>query len=72
MTPMSNQLSVFSDLSNTLVPILDMVSKLLDSFVMGNELTAKGNVLAGSITDIVRSIADFSNYLPILLGNFVV
>jgi len=72
MIPMANYLSTFSDLSNTLVPILALVSKFLDYFVVGNELTAKGNVLAGSITDIVRSIADFSNYLPILLGNFVV
>ena len=71
MNPMSNQLSVLSDLSSTLVPILAMVSKLLDYFAVGNELTAKGNVLAASITDIVRSIADLSNYLPVFLGNFM-
>jgi len=48
-----------------------MVSKLLDYFAVGNELTANGNVLAASITDIVRSIADLSNYLPVFLGNFM-
>jgi hypothetical protein len=68
---MSNQLSVLSNLSDTLVPILAMVSKLLDYFVVGNELTARGNVLAASITDIVRSIAEFSSQLPVLLGNHV-
>ena len=68
---MVNQLSAFSDLSNTLVPILVMVSKLLDYFVMGNELTTRGNILAGSITDIMRSIANFTNYLPVLLGNSI-
>jgi hypothetical protein len=71
MTPMSNELSVFSDLSNTLAPILAMVSKLLDYFVVGNELSVRGDLLAGSITDIARSIAEFSSYLPVLLGNYV-
>lgn len=68
---MPNQLSVFSDLSSTLAPILAMVSKFLDYFVVGDELTGKGNVLAASITDIVRGIAELSTHLPVILGNHV-
>jgi hypothetical protein len=65
-------LSAFSDLSTALILILAMVSHFLDYFVAANELTARGNIIAGSITDIVRSFADLTKYLPILLGNFVI
>jgi len=49
--------------------ILVLISKVLDYFVAGNELTRNGNFIAGSITDIVRSVADFSTHLDVLLGN---
>jgi hypothetical protein len=56
-----------SILSDTLAPVLSIWSHVLNYFVAGNELTVQGNVLAGSITDIVRGIADFSSYLYLLL-----
>jgi hypothetical protein len=60
-----------SILSETLARILEMFSYILDYFVAGNQLTGRGNVIAASITDIARSIAEFSTYLHVLLGNHV-
>jgi hypothetical protein len=65
---MGNQTSILSD---AVAPILAMLSHILDYFVAGNELTARGNFIAGSLTDIARSIAEFSTHLPVLLGNHV-
>jgi len=64
-------LSTVSTISDTVILILAMASHFLDYFVEDNELTAGGNVIAGSITDVVRSIAHFTNYLPDFLGNVV-
>jgi hypothetical protein len=58
-----------SILSDTLTPILAIISYVLDYFVAGNQLTERGNFIAGSLTDIVQSIAEFSTHLDVLLGN---
>jgi hypothetical protein len=65
---MGNQTSLLSD---TMAQILGMLSHMLNYFVAGNELTARGNMIAASITDIARSIAELSTHLNVLLGNHV-
>lgn len=65
---MGNQISILSD---TVVPILALLSHFLDYFVAGNDLNGRGNVIAASITDIARSIAELSTHFYVLLGNHV-
>lgn len=65
---MGSEISILSD---TVAPILAMLSHILDYFVAGNELTARGNFIAGSLTDIARGIAELSTHLYVLLGNHV-
>jgi len=65
---MGNGIAILSD---TLSPVLSMYSHLLDFFVAGNQLTGRGNFIAGSLTDIARSIAVLSTHLFVLLGNHV-
>jgi hypothetical protein len=60
-----------SILSDVLGQVMGLWSSFLDYFATGGQLTHNGNLLAGSITDIIRSIAEFSSHLHILLGNHV-
>jgi hypothetical protein len=65
---MGNQISILSD---TVALLLALSSHFLDYFVAGNDLNGRGNFVAASITDIARSIAEFSTQLYVLLGNTV-
>jgi len=60
-----------SILSDTLAPLLAIMSHILDYFVTGNQLTERGSFIAGSLTDIVEGIAEFSTHFHVLLGNHV-
>jgi hypothetical protein len=63
---MGNEISVASDFVGF---VLSIFSHVMGYFVVGNELTAKGNIVAASITDLVHSMAQLSGQLHVLLGN---
>ena len=60
-----------SILSEILAQIMALWWHLIGFMVVGNELTPRGNAVAGAITDIIGSIAEFSGQLYRLLGNSV-